>query len=377
MLDKLGEWYRIVSPNPRHEDLEMRKKSVAALVPTFKKNKDLTLEAVSGVVWRFDPGMNVIPVLTEAIQAEDLRFSTALGENELELRIVAALSLGEIMSSPRVSKARRIAAAFIKSALGIPREVHSQNRHLAKMVQALQSLAVDVLDQEADAIRKVSPIHAQQVDIAGQFQTMEQAAQNNTVPNQPLQLWLAVSPILHETMKTLLEQINALESTQRVDREELDVLWWSYSSRSRTTGNPFAEMSLGATVLCAGCELADICPIPPLPNARHLLADVVARGRKGTSQKIPLGNVVSEWDEQILVSTVQDNSGDVEEIVKKYPTLLPISWITQRLVESKMTASWADEFELLTGIKNSTSLRAAQWAAQVFWEQVAQKVYVA
>jgi len=377
MLDKLGEWYRIVSPNPRHEDLEMRKKSIEALIRTFKKKTDLILEATSGIAWRFDTGMDVVPVLIEAIRAEDLRFPPALGENELELRIVAALSLGQIMSSPRASKARHLATAFIKPALGIPREVHSQNRHLAKMVQALHSLAVDVLDQEADAIRKVSPIHAQQVDIAGQFQTMEQAAQNNNALNQPLLLWQAVSTTLQETMNSLLKQLNAFESTQKVDREELDVLWWSYSGRSRITGDSFSKMDLGVAVLCAGRELADICLVPPLPNARHLLADVVARGRKGTSRKIPLGDVVSGWDEQILVSSVQDNSGDVEGIAKKYPTLLPISWITQRLVESKMTASWTDEFELMTGVKKSESLSAAQWAEQVLWEQVAQKVYVA
>lgn len=376
MLDKLGEWYRIVTPNPRHEDLEKRKISIDSYISSLKqKRKVLIPEAVSGLVWRFNSDMEVVSTLTDAIRAQDLSFPTHIEENALELRVVTALALGEIMNSSRTSKVRRLAAIFVISALGVPRETHSQAQHYAEILEALRSVAVDVLDQEAEANRQVSSLFAQSVDIAGQFDRMAEAAHSSNVPNQPVQSWLAVAPILKQTLGDFQKRLKALELAQRADREELEVLWWSYSGCSRITGELFSQTNAGVAALCAGRELADICIVPPLLSARHLLADVVSRGRKNASQEIPLESIVSGWSEPILVDGTQHSSDVAQEPAKKYPALLPISWITQRLVESKMSADWTDEFETMTGIKKDVALSVARWAEQVLWEHVAQKVY--
>jgi len=378
MLEKLGEWYRIVTPNPRHEDLEKRKTSVESLVSTLKaKSKTLIPEAVAGLAWRFDSDMEVVSTLTDAIRAQDLSFPTHIEGNELELKVVAALALGEIMNSSRSSKVRRLAAAFVISAFGIPRDIHSQTQHFAEMLESLHNVATDVVDQDAEAIRRVSSLSAQSIDISQQFNEMDEAAHSNNAPNQPLQLWLAVAPVLRQTLDSFQKRLKALELAQRADREELEVLWWSYSGCSRITGELFCQTNAGVAALCAGRELADICLVPPLPNARHLLADVVSRGRKNASQEIPLESIVAEWSEPILIDGTQYNSDVAQESTKKYPALLPVSWITRRLVESKMSADWTDEFETMTGIKKDVALSVAQWAEQVLWEHVAERVYEA
>ena len=237
MLGKLGEWYRIVTPNPRHEDLEKRKTSVESLVSTLKaKSKPLIPEPVAGLAWHFDANMAVVATLIDAIRAQDLSFPTDIEMNELELKVVAALALGEIMNRSRSSKARRLAATFMISAFGIPRDIHSQTQHFAEMLKSLHNVAADVVDQDAEAIRQVPSLSLQSIDISQRFHEMDDAARSSSAPNQHVQLWLALRPSWQKTIYFLLPVRGSVEPGEI----------YGSSGRRPSRGNPpFRKMPDG------------------------------------------------------------------------------------------------------------------------------------
>jgi len=374
MLDRLSEWYRVVTPNLTHEDLEKRKASVESLILTLKeKSRALIPEAVAGLVWHFDPDSEIVSTLVKAIRAQDLTFPTDIEENELELKVVAALALGEIVNNSKRGKARRLTAVLLVSGLGISRDAHSQTRYLTQMLGELRSKAVGDLDRESVATRQVPPTFAESINLKQRFNAIEEVARSPVVPNHPSPLWPAIGPMLQETFNSFQKRLETLELAQKVDREELEALWWSYSGRSKAMGEPFSRMDAGIAVLRAGHELADICLVPPLPSARYLLEDVVSRGRKRASQRISLESIVSEWTQPLVAGNISPDNA--RELAKRFPALLPISWIVQRLAESKMSADWTAELETMAGIKKDVALSVAQWAEQVLWEQVAQRVY--
>ena len=371
MLEKLGEWYRIVTPEPKHEVLEKRKVSIGTIVSTLsRKRKELIPGAVSGLVYRFEVGMNAASTIVDETRKQDLVFPADVKETDVELKVMAAVALGEMMRNHRAKLPRRLAATCLVSALGIPRDIHSETSHLTEMLEDIRTLAIEVLQGEAEKIRKISP--ASSTDINARFAEMQEQADID--PNQALQIGETVA-VLKQLLADFDSRSKALEHTQRVDREELEMLWWSYTGWSKTTREPFAHMSIGAAAFHAGRELANICIVPPLPNTQYLLEDIVSRGRESASHELPLERVMSEWSESIVPDGGQDDPGISGELAKMYPAVLPISWIAQRMIESRMSAGWTDEFETVTGIKKDITLSPAQWAGQVLWEHIVQKVY--
>lgn len=374
MIEKLGEWYHIVTPEPKHERLEMREASVSKIISTLTRGrKDLMPGAISGLAYRFEPNAEVASAITDAIREQDRTFPTGVEENDEELKVVTAVALGEIMRNPQARKARPLAATLVVSALGIPRDMHSETPHLAKMLEQIRALATQVLQKEADTIREIPP--ALSINTDALFKEMDEKAQNTSQPIQAQQFWKAVAHGLQQVLNDFNKQLSTLEYTQRVDREELEILWWSYTGWSQSTGEPFARMSAGAAAFYAGRELADICLAPPLPSTQYLLKDIVSRGRGSSSQNLTLEKMMSEWSESVVTDGKQDDPEVSGELAKMYPVVLPISWIVQRLTESRMSAGWTDEFETMTGIKRDVALSPAQWAEQVLWEHITQRVY--
>jgi hypothetical protein len=375
MLEKLGKWYRIVTSEPSHEVLEKRKKSIGTIVSVLsKKRKELIPEAVSGLVYRFESRMNATSTIVDKIHKQDLAFPTDVEENDVELKVMAAVALGEVLRNQRAKLPRRLAATCIVSALGIPRDIHSKTLHLTEMLEDIRAMAIQVLQKEAVAIRNISS-PTSSIDISARFDEMNQSIQDRPELNQAPALWQVVSPVLKQMMNDFNRQFAALEHTQRVDREELETLWWSYTGWSKTTREPFASMNIGAAAFHAGRELADICIVPPSLSTQYLLEDIVSRGRKSASQELPLEKMMSEWSESVMTDDRQDDLGVSSEIAKMCPAVMPISWIVQRMIESRMSARWTDEFETMTGIKKDIALSPGQWARQVLWEHIVQKVY--
>jgi hypothetical protein len=191
----------------------------------------------------------------------------------------------------------------------------------------------------------------------------------DAIPNStdPAALWKGVRPAVENCFKDLHNQLT-------LQREELEVLWWFFSRFSRHAGKSVQEVSAGAAAMCCGVELAERTVLPPLVSTRYMVRRAVEDGRKkGQLSAKTLVDVVAEWTTPI--AGILAPKGNVsEEIASEYPWLLPLSWLSSRLMESGIRSGWESEFELKTGVPASTSLSPCDWAVQAFNERIAQRI---
>ena len=104
MLRRTFEWYRVVNPTPTSEVIENRKAAARDIMAAIDDAEDwgLAFDCASGAVAGFEAGFtqdsDVVKSLVGAIRAHDSSFPEDLTENALELRVCAALALGEMLA---------------------------------------------------------------------------------------------------------------------------------------------------------------------------------------------------------------------------------------------------------------------------------------
>ena len=104
MLSRTFEWYRVVNLQPTSEIIDNRKAAALDIVTAIDDAEDwgLALQCASGAVAGFEAGFtqdsHVVESLVGAIRTHDSSFPEDLTENALELRVCAALALGEILA---------------------------------------------------------------------------------------------------------------------------------------------------------------------------------------------------------------------------------------------------------------------------------------
>ena len=74
----------------------------------------------------------------------------------------------------------------------------------------------------------------------------------------------------------VVKVVNALRTNAALDREEIDVLWWSLSDWSETCGERFSGLAPEGAALVGGLELAGLLKRLPADAHRHLMLRHVA-----------------------------------------------------------------------------------------------------
>ncbi len=371
MIEDVGRWYLIVSPRPNSETLEKRSRSVAALVAHLSKkgNQDTIPDAIEGIAWRFARDDRIPATVAESIRVEDLAYTGTA--NRLELRLLAGLAIGEIMERPSSDPhLATVCSTLTLSALGIRRLETSRARKLAEFMKALRQSAWKLLEAQAAVARRVAAPPAR-LEAKARFDEMQKAVE--AVPPQGAkEVWEAVSPHLKLLIESNQSRMSAIEHLARIQREELEVLWWTYSGRSSTTGQSFSRMKPGMAAFCCGRELGDLVLLPPPSNAKALLKDALALGARGGSDTSPvtLAAVVDDWE----LEPLKQSGCSVEGAQVNYPGVFPLSWIAHRLTESELTADWRRELEVRVGVSPDHAMPLSGWAEQAMWERAAQRI---
>ena len=96
------------------------------------------------------------------------------------------------------------------------------------------------------------------------------------------------------------------------------------------------------------------------------------RNKKGL-QKDSLSKLVSQWtntEKRYLIpkETVSLN------IVNRFPSLSPLTWICSRLINSGTTTGGEEEFEIKTGFSAAEDFDCETISVQVFNERIAQRI---
>ena len=351
MLRRTFEWYRVVNPMPPSKVIDNRKAAAHDIMMAIARAEDwgLALDCACGAVAGFETGFTqdaeVVQSLVGAIRAHDSSFPEDLTENALELRVCAALALGEMLAT-KASEAVAI-GSVLRSGLGA--RPAPSGRFLRQMIGELTSSATRALSDEAEVRRQRS---------IGIGRDLKELAE----PSDYEAAWNDLVPAIKATFDEFGKQAAK-------DREELDILWWMFAGTS-TTGQQFAEMPVGAAALCCGAELGSLCLLPPTSSHEAMLRRAYEKGRqKEELSKKTLESITADWTAPMQAALVPE--GGDRDIAMNHPALFPLSWLCSRLLASKGSKGWADEFKRATTIPARCSRSSVDWAVQGFRERTA------
>jgi hypothetical protein len=340
MLSRIKDWYLIVNPQPTDEVIEQRKDAAARVVKqvgapnvVFSCVELAMLEQPRAPSATLSACMDLVG---ECIRHGDPTFSNDHQGNALELRVLAAVALGEIISAATALDSHSLGAAALALAAVSCRTLPS-GRHLRRMLEDLVRLATEALSNAGTQAR-----HKSEPRLPEKLATVDAAA-----------------------LETLRKSASELAALRRVDREDVDVLGWIVRRYSRTTQEALDVLAPGARALVAGTELADFVLIPPPPNSAQTLASLV-----GHADTVPLTitSVVSSLPEHFwaLLQPIGD-------LPKQCPRVLALSYLGT-LRPASVATDWARAFEEQTSLPTDTSALAITWARQAFTERIAQRL---
>ncbi len=364
MLNKMPEWYRMVSPKPTDEMIGKHKLAVKDLTERFAAAEDYTLlvACTAGVANGFENGFGqdspLVGAVSECISSHQPAFVPDLSESALQYRACCAVALGEVFKGDEdeeydFSTAAEVTASFFVSAMGLRPQV--TQKYLKVVLQDLRESAVLALERAAGVRRQ-----RQGLDLA--------PLDDIPVPADPASLWEALRPQLKACFETLRQEAD-------VNREELDVLWWLYNGFSRTFDRPVVGLPSGVAALCCGAELADRVITPPLNNIRQMVLQAIDKKRKKSELSAqPLEKMVGQWDDKTWNLLAPSDTG-LGQLTQDFPAVLPLSWLCLRLSQSQGAPGWNEEFKLKTGLDPARTYTPAELALQAFNERVAQRIY--
>lgn len=360
MLKRLFEWYCAVNTKPANEVLEHRRASIERLVAIIDEQENnelltsMLVMAVAGTDGRFNQESRLVNEIVNAIREQQAAFPQEIEENGLELRVCAALTVGELLDRRLDSTAKasvgKFAAARAVSTLAfrpLPAE-----RYLRKVLTELSGRAHTTLEDVGTAARRRAP--APQPLPA----EIEQATD--------------VPTLISHLAPWLTRTINAVADNARADREELNVLWWLYSAHSEVLDTPLADLPPTVAAFCCGGELGKLALAPAPDNIRHMARHAVERMRDPADIRAQeLRVIATNWTDPMLeLLADSDFNGTLDD----YAVLMPISWLCQRLKDSGLASGWDAEYERKTGLSASAEWRPGDLAVQVFNEQIAHRL---
>lgn len=350
MLAQIADHCRIVSPTPTDAYVKQRREAAENLISDQSLAIDLLEAFVEFAVFgvpstRDDRHKAATTKLIDAIREVQPSFASDVDANLVDLRLVASVVVGERLQASPSGEVETYMASLIISALLLP--PMPQELYLARLLKELVELARASLDHASRQLRERRPWpNKAEVEIAG-----ADAA--------------AIAKSAKSAFDALLE---AVTINAKADREELEVLWWVFGGRSARTGDRFESMAEGERAFRAAIELSDMMLMPPIPTAQYLLGSLVP----GEVQ-LSLAKVVEQLRKETL-SELASKKDAIGTVLKSHSALLPLSWLSGRLLESDFSPGWQPEFERKTKLKADTPAALGDWARQALAECVAQRL---
>jgi GTPase-associated system-like protein len=346
MLTDLPDIYMIVTPEPSDSLITQRTAVIESLAVdgVFKEYFSDLVELVhvglqSGASDRSDLSASV-RVLIEAIQQQQPSFPNDPRERLLDLRVTAAAVILQYLTEPPEKQGylSSVVSALILSTSQL-RTTWPDARYGA-LVHRLRTTARTALNEEGLSLRSVRKYPTS--DVKG--------ADVN-----------AVAAASTATLRSLTEAVSANMSLQR---EELQVLWWVFGRQSSELKSPYSELTSGDAAIASAVELSALMIKPPLPSAVDFLRSVL-----DGKPKLPLNLLIN--DASLHALKLMQSVGPVaRSTILRNPSLLPLSWLATRLVDSEKSP-WETEFEKKAQLAPSIERHTSEWAEQIFNECIA------
>ena len=344
MLSRLADFYLIVNPSPSDSVVTQRKAAITAFLPKLDE-----FDALVGCVDLAVGGLSSTANAQQKVTAEALlvmiqKHQPALAgdilTNAIDVRVCAGVAVGEyLLRKHRALPSSTLAASALVVA-ALQTRPRPSERYVAQFLEALLGTARAVLE------------HA-----AGQARSRPKISFGTFDGSEP------------EAVEGALREIrDSVDKNLRTDREELQVLWWVFGGASKLLAKPFSSVDPATRALAAAAELADISLLPPPNAASQFLASVIKE-----EAQMSLRQFVATSATDIL-KRFGETTGDVTKTLRHHPSLLPLTWVLARKLDSGVSDGWEGEFQQKTGISPDQDRSLSHWARQAFDECVAARL---
>jgi GTPase-associated system helical domain len=364
MLERTLEFLRVADLQPNDEKIRKRRECAEELLTHLgsEENHAMLLELLQGVVVGFDrPPLSKesgsVSFLIRSIKNRDATLPHDLTENATELRAVAAIAVGELLTNhPEGSPVDDAVLAALALLSALSSRPNARNKHIRWMLGTLAAASGGVV---------VAAAHRRRESANGALLKLARLEK----PAEDVDVWDTLMPVVKDAVREVSAQ-------DAVAREEVETLWWMFGAHSEIEGKALAELSPSAAAFCSGIELAQRALLPPSPNAVAMVRRAVESGRtEATLGALSLENAIADWSVTML-NTLSPASGETDSLLSARPALLPLSYACLRLRECKDAPRLGKDFATSTGIPLTYSQTAAQWGAQVFRESILQRFII-
>ena len=301
MHKMFADWYAKADREPSQKRLQSR----SAGVESFGDEADL--DTLLGLL-RYLGGGNgdetASSALQEKLKQEDATF--LLRDNDLELRVLSAISLILMINSDSSTSTAVALAVDVAAALGTE-EVGPLGRDLVETAQRHLMEEGRRLRVEPDAA--VAKRSKQPALDAGDFSLPQEGTDVAQVQTNAAGLAEYVVK-LNTAIKSLGAPLRALAVTQdilaastafnAVLAEESSMLWWLVGEHSRDLEVPLASLARDSVCLVAGKDLADLTRIIPGPlSVRAMIHKALDSVGVDPTGELELGQVVDAVDRHL------------------------------------------------------------------------------
>lgn len=342
MLNHLSDFYRIVHPEPSDGFVTQRKEGVGLFIEKLS-DREIRCASVDIAVFGLptDPNVrhsNAAGAIVASIQQSQPSFPSDIAANPMDLRILAGIALGEY-----VSKSDDIGTASIISSALATRPLPNE-RYLAAFSSALLGTAQECLRKAANKLRQRPELSVEAVQGAD-------------------------FPTLTKSINNVLDRLRKdADQNLRVDREELDILWYVFGANSTTLAKSLRDLEVSQRCFASALELAQLVIIPPAAGSVQFLEAAINEQLQLTLRKLIEPCPVA------LLRMMNEGDSILSDLLGYHPALLPITWLSKRRLDSGLAAGWEPEFQVKTRLSPDDVRDASIWAEQIFNERVATRL---
>lgn len=351
MHKNFAEWYRLVSIEPKGDDLKNRWAGIEEWTASFRKKDEAILETVR--IFQGLPEVSSREPFLAAFRKHDPAFPQ---RNEMELRVLAGASLVKCIESTGDAALRPAVIA------GMALEA-SRLRVSDPQLDEILSVVVDGLQKVARSKRKRLPFNTTLISGKDENAALEAMKQIPTAAD-----WTAfrthVTPVLQTVLDGVLEAETALADAAhnlRCADEETNVLWWLEGGCSRDLNTQWSILE-DEVPMVAGYELADLTDVMLGPRDVAAFLERVVLSGKGKNKNRPM---------YVYIDALADAwaKGRTAGLLESALDLTPLSLALLQRAKSG-AANWHSFFENTGGVAASKQLAPKTVAKQAYVEAV-------
>ncbi|GAB5548122.1 MAG: hypothetical protein SangKO_078820 [Sandaracinaceae bacterium] len=377
-----ADWYSRVDPGASPERLHLRWGCVEAFL------KDLTSFEVLSATRLFLglPASTAAEHDDVASRFKEADASVKMLDNQHLIRVLAGAALAECASTEH--ELRDLAALALRAGTCMN---HRNDSPLPEVVEAVQdaSLARAVILRqrpmapqrpkyrfEEPAISKLSDPEFKDIatpqNEAAHLNANFKATQAALAELQETVNSLHASVVqLKKDAKRATDKVADFKPDPRVPvlQEECEVLWWLFAESVTHDRKPLSEHSAPAAALMIGEELAHRTRLGlPLPSTDDFVRRALANTTpaNGDSEEATLVEIVEASPKDWRVNRHERS----DSVTTQLGSLAPVGQALRLSLDAVAPGGWTGVYEKKAGLSAETKLRPAQWARQLYDEDL-------